>query len=153
MSGIYVLYEDCKNKYSELQKMYSKILEQQESLFAKTQPKSINLNKISVDGGKTSNVIDSYLIMKEKKQIDKRLKEIKILLNERKSLLEKKEIELRNSKEWIDKIYVYKYLNKSKVKEIINIMPYEAAQVYRLLNEIRSTLQAKKTEKMKDDRK
>lgn len=68
-------------------------------------------------------------------------------MNDRKVLLDKKETELRNSTEWIDKIYVYKYLEKFKVKKIINIMPYEAAQVYRMLNEIRNTLQAKNTKK------
>lgn len=147
MSGIYIAYEECKRKYNDLQKIYIGILEEQERLFAKTQPKSLNLNKISIDGGKKNNLIDDYLILKEKKQIDKRLKEIQALMNDRKVLLDKKEIELRNSTEWIDKIYVYKYLEKFKVKKIINIMPYEAAQVYRMLNEIRNTLQAKNTKK------
>ncbi len=153
MNGIYITYEKWKKNYNELQKIYNEILEEQEELFAKTQPKSINLNKISVDGGKKSNLLDEYLILKEKRQIDKRLKEVKTLLNDRKTLLDKKEHELRNSKEWIDKVYTYRYLDKYKVKKIINILPYEDAQVYRLLNEISSALQIKKHEKQQDDRK
>ncbi len=153
MSSIYIAYEECKRKYNDLQKIYIGILEEQEELFAKTQPKSLNLNKISVAGGKKSNLLDDYLILKSKKQIDKRLKEIQALMTDRKILLDKKELELKNSKEWIDKLYVYKYLEKYKVKKIINLMPYESAQTYRMLNEIRSSLQAKKLEKIKDDRK
>lgn len=153
MSSIYISYEECKRKYNDLQKIYIGILEEQEELFAKTQPKSLNLNKISISGGKKSNLLDDYLILKSKKQIDKRLKEIQALMTDRKILLDKKELELKNSKEWIDKLYVYKYLEKYKVKKIINLMPYESAQTYRMLNDIRSSLQAKKLEKMKDDRK
>lgn len=67
MSGIYIAYEECKRKYNDLQKIYIGILEEQERLFAKTQPKSLNLNKISIDGGKKNNLIDDYLILKEKK--------------------------------------------------------------------------------------
>lgn len=143
MSSIYATYEEYKKRYYEVQKLYNKILEEKERLFAKTQPQSTKFDKINVDGGKSSNSFDDYLIVKEKKQIDKRLEEIKIISNDRKILLDIKESELRNSKEWIDKVYVYKYLDNIRVKKIIHLVPYEEAQVYRMLEEIKKTIKAR----------
>lgn len=140
MSKIYITYEEYKKKYYEVQMLYNNILEEKERLFAKTQPQSTKFDKISVDGGRPSNSFDDYLIIKDKKQIDKRLEEIKIISNDRKMLLEEKESELRKSKEWIDKVYVYKYLDNIKVKKIIHLIPYEEAQVYRMLDEIKKSL-------------
>ncbi len=140
MSNIYIIYEKYKRNYYKVQKLYNEILEEQEKIFAITQPKSIEFDKINVDGGNFSNSFDNYLILKEKKEIDKRLNEIKIILKERKKILEDKEAELRKSKNWIDKIYVYKYMDNLQVKKIIHLVPYKEAQVYRYLDEIKKTL-------------
>lgn len=144
MSNIYITYEEYKRNYYKVQKLYNEILEEKEKLFAKTQPKSTKFDKIIVDGGNISNSFDNYLIIKEKKQIDKRLNEIKIISEDRKKLLDAKEDELRKSKEWIDKIYVYKYIENLQVRKIIHLVPYEEAQVYRYLDEIKKTLKEKK---------
>ncbi len=144
MSSIYLTYEEYKRNYYKVQKLYNEILEEKEKLFAKTQPKSIKFDKINVDGGNVSNSFDDYLIIKEKKQIDKRLNEIKIISEDRKKLLDAKEDELRKSKEWIDKIYVYKYIENLQVRKIIHLVPYEEAQVYRKLEEIKKTLKERK---------
>ena len=144
MSSIYLTYEEYKWNYYKVQKLYNEILEEKEKLFAKTQPKSIKFDKINVDGGNVSNSFDDYLIIKEKKQIDKRLNEIKIISEDRKKLLDAKEDELRKSKEWIDKIYVYKYIENLQVRKIIHLVPYEEAQVYRKLEEIKKTLKERK---------
>lgn len=144
MSSIYLTYEEYKRNYYKVQKLYNEILEEKEKLFAKTQPKSAKFDKINVDGGNISNSFDDYLIIKEKKQIDKRLDEIKIISEDRKKLLDAKEDELRKSKEWIDKIYVYKYIENLQVRKIIHLVPYEEAQVYRKLEEIKKTLKERK---------
>lgn len=144
MSSIYLTYEEYKRNYYKVQKLYNEILEEKEKLFAKTQPKSTKFDKINVDGGNISNSFDDYLIIKEKKQIDKRLNEIKIISEDRKKLLDDKEDELRKSKEWIDKIYVYKYIENLQVRKIIHLVPYEEAQVYRKLEEIKKTLKERK---------
>ena len=69
-NNIYVTYEEYKNQYYEVQKLYNKILEEKEKLFAKTQPRATIFNKTNVEGGKINNSFDEYLIAKEKKQID-----------------------------------------------------------------------------------
>ena len=141
MNNAYVSYENAKNKYFKIQKEYEEILNEQERLFVKTQPKAIKYDKINVDGGSICNSFDNYLILKESKKIDKRLEEIKIILEERKKFLEIKELELKNSKSWIDIIYVYKYLEKLPVRNIVNIVPYEEAQIYRFLNKIEKDIE------------
>lgn len=140
MSNVYIGYEECKKKYYKVQRLYNQILEEKESLFEKTQPKSTKFDKICVEGGKPSNSFDDYLILKDKKQIDKRLNEVIKISEDRKKLLDIKEKELRESKEWIDKIYVYKYLDKYPVKKIIHLVPYEEAQIYRKLDEIKKNI-------------
>ena len=137
---IYITYEEYKNRYYAVQTQYNKILAEKEQLFAKTQPKSTNFDKAVVDGGKRSNAFDDYLIIKEKKQIDKRLIEVKSILADRKNLLESKETELKNSKEWIDKLYIYKYIENLSIKKILHLIPYEEAQIYRMLKEIKDNI-------------
>ena len=137
---IYITYEEYKNRYYAVQTQYNKILAEKEQLFAKTQPKSTNFDKAVVDGGKRSNAFDDYLIIKEKKQIDKRLIEVKSILADRKNLLESKETELKNSKEWIDKLYIYKYIENLSIKKIFHLIPYEEAQIYRMLKEIKDNI-------------
>ena len=119
---IYITYEEYKNRFYAVQTQYNKILAEKEQLFAKTQPKSTNFDKAVVDGGKRSNAFDDYLIIKEKKQIDKRLIEVKSILADRKNLLESKETELKNSKEWIDKLYIYKYIENLSIKKILPLL-------------------------------
>lgn len=137
---IYITYEEYKNRFYSVQTQYNKILAEKEQLFAKTQPKSTSFDKAVVDGGKRSNAFDDYLIIKEKKQIDKRLNEVKSILADRKSLLESKELELKNSKEWIDKLYIYKYIENLSIKKILHLIPYEEAQIYRMLKEIKENI-------------
>lgn len=137
---IYITYEEYKNRYYAVQTQYNRILAEKEKLFAETQPKAMNLDKVVVDGGKRSNAFDNYLLIKERKQIDKRLAEVKSILADRKSLLESKEVELKNSKEWIDKLYIYKYIENLSIKKILHLIPYEEAQIYRMLKEIKDNI-------------
>lgn len=143
MSSLYIKYEEYRQRYYEVKKQYNSILEEKERLFATTQPKSTKFDKITVDGGKPSNTFDEYLIKKEKKQIDNRLNEIKIIVDDRKKLLEIQEKELRNSKEWIDKLYIYKYIENLPVRKIVHLIPWEEAQIYRMLNDIKKNIKEK----------
>ena len=140
MEKIYVVYEDYKKVYYEVQKQYNQTLEEREKLFAKTQPQSLKFDKLIIDNNNYNNAFESYLIAKERMQIDKRISELKIILEDRKNLLETKEKELRKSKQWIDKLYVYKYIENLSVKEILQLMPYEEAQIYRMLKQIKKVI-------------
>ncbi len=135
--SLYVEYNECKNKYLEIKGLYEKLVEEKERLFLETQPKSTKYDKLAVDGGKNNNTFDNYLMKKEKKQLDKQIDELKVLISDRQKILIQKEMDLRQSKDWIDKIYVLKYIECYSVKKIGQIIPYEEAQIYRKINEIK----------------
>ena len=137
---LYIVYEQYKNKFHNAQQILNNIINEKEELFLKTQPQSTKYDKEAVKGGSPSNSFDEYLIAKEKKQIEERLIEAKSIVNDRKELLLSKEEELRNSKDWYDKIYVYKFIEKLSVEKIKNIMPYCRSSIYDKINEIEKNI-------------
>lgn len=137
---LYEEYELYKNKYYEAQKKYNEILSEKEELFARTQPKSTSYDKEFVNGGKPSNNFDNYLVKKEKKQIDQRLEEARSILEDRKKLLELKEEELRLSKNWLDIIYIYYYIEKLSARKIEKRIPFSKTEICRKLKIIRENI-------------
>lgn len=133
---LYIDFEIYKQKYYEAQKKYDAILSEKEVLFNKTQPKATRYNSEKVAGGEISNSFDNYLIVKDEKLIDERLDEIKNILEDRKNLLQMKEVELRDSKNIHDRIYTCRFLDRQKVRKIARIVSYSEIQVYRILKEI-----------------
>lgn len=137
---LYVEYNQLRTKYILVQMQYDAILSEQEELFLRTQPTAVDFEKERVTGGDQSNPFDAYLIAKERKRIDERLKEIKSILDDRKELLDLKERELRASKDWNDIIFKYYYLDNLSITKIENRIPYSRVQIWRKLNEIKSNL-------------
>lgn len=137
---IYIIYEKYKKCYYDTQNRYNEILTEKERLFSITQPKATDYGKEKTSGGKPSNPFDEYLIQKEKKQIDARLKEVKSLLEDRERLLRLKRDELRASNNIHDKIYRYRYIDKMRVQKIVKLVGYSEAQVYRILKVIKNNI-------------
>ena len=86
----------------------------------------------------TQNKFDE--ILKEKRQIEKRLSEVKTLLEDRKKLLMLKQQELMNSKNNVDKIYRMRYIEHINITRIAMSVNYSESQVYRILNNIRQNI-------------
>lgn len=137
---LYIEYHEYRDKYYDAQKKYDEVLSEKESLFARTQPKATQYDKEVVSGGSPSNTFDEYLIAKEKKQIDERLKEAKSILDDRERLLKLKEEELRHSKDWIDIIYVYYYIEKLSMRKISKRIPFSTTEIYRKVGIIRKNV-------------
>lgn len=146
---IYLEYEDYLFKYKEAQKAYDSILTEKESLFQRTQPKSTmgeyerEFDKsISVGGvgGPRVNLIEEYVIEVEEKQINERLAEAKSILDDRAALLRQKEQELRKSKRIDDELYILRYLENKRIKDIAGILNYSEPQIYRRLKHIRQKI-------------
>lgn len=137
---VYMVYEEFKNKYLDTQKQFDEILQEKEFLFAKTQPQSPNWDKIGENGNQINNKFDDYLVAKESKRVDERLSEIKSILDDRERLLRLKEQELRNSKNHVDKIYKMKYIDKFNMNKIVREAHYSRSQVYRILDDIKKTI-------------
>jgi len=137
---LYVEYNQLRIKYLNAQIQYDAILSEQEELFLRTQPTAVNFEKERVTGGDPSNPFDNYIIAKEQKRIDERLKEIKSILDDRKELLDLKERELRASKDWYDKIYTYYFLERLTITQLECRIPYSRVQIWRKLNVIKSNI-------------
>ena len=137
---VYVEYNQIRTKYLLAQMQYDFILSEQEELFIRTQPQAVNIENERVTGGDPLSPFDTYLIQKERKHIDERLKEIKSILADREQLLKLKEQELRASKDWNDIIFVHYFLDKLSIRQIECRIPYSRRQIYRFINTIKSNL-------------
>lgn len=138
---VYVDYERFKKEYLQTQNMYNAILKEKELLFAKTQPKSSIWGEcISIQQQGQRDLFDEYLILKEKKFIDKRLSEAWSLLEDRKKLFILKQQELMDSKSDIDKIYRMRYIKRMNVSLIAITVKYSESQVYRILSDIKHAI-------------
>jgi len=137
---IYKEYQEILNKFNDAQEEYNILLNEKETLFQMTQPKSVDCENERVKGGAIKNSFDSYLEIKEKSKIDERLIEIKSILDARKELLNFKEEQLRKSKDWNDVIYVYYYLENLSTYKIEKRIPYSQRQICRKLKEIKDNL-------------
>lgn len=134
---LYVEYEEYKSRYYEVQRKYNDILNEKEELFARTQPKATQISGEKTIGGKHENAFDEYLIQKERKNIDKRLAEVKSILDDRERLVKLKEQEIRASNNSYDKIYRCRYIDRLTIDKTVRISNYSRSQVFNILKEIR----------------
>lgn len=137
---LYIEYHNLRIKYSEAQRAYDEILTEKQQLFERTQPQGVNVEKERVTGGRDNNPFDDYIIAKDSKRIEERLAEIKSIMDGRKELLTLKGQELRASKDWLNIIYVYRYIDNLTITQIENRIPYSRAQIWRKLNKIKANI-------------
>lgn len=130
---LYVEYAEISAKYNAAQRAYNALIDEKETLFSMTQPGAIRYDKDRVAGGSGKNLFDEYVIAKERSRIDERLQEQKAILDERRTLKEIKEQELRRSKHLHDRMYVYRYLDRLTLLQIENRIPYSRVQIWRIL--------------------
>lgn len=137
---VYLEYEKIKRKYHKAQERFDAILTEQERLFVRTLPKAITYDKDHVQCSPYGDVLDDYVIAKEDKKIDDRLRKVRAIMIDRQRLLDDKERELRRSKERMDIIYTCCYLDGMGVNKISRIVNLSRPQVYRALQEIKKNI-------------
>ena len=138
---IYPEYDEYKRKYHIAQEKYNKLINEKEQLFEMTQPGAIVTDKeITSCTGKHASPFDNYLIVKDKKKIDERIEEARSILHDRQLLLKLKEEELRLSKDWHDKIYIYYFIDHLTIRQIEKRIPYSRSEIHRKLEKIRENL-------------
>lgn len=133
---IYTEYELCKFKYMELQKRFDAVLTEKERLFTKTQPNAITYDKDHVQMSHDGNVLEDYVIALETGEIDKKIDNLRGLLDDRGKLLRLKEEELRKSTCREDKIYVMRFLDGMNVGLIAKRLNYSNSQVNRIIRKM-----------------
>lgn len=138
---LYVEHYEYKNKYYKAQKDFDAILSEKEHLFAKTQPKATSYDKEITSGGTIKeNPFDQYVAKLLEDNIDARLKEAREILKDRELLLKLKESELKQSKDWYDIAYTYRYIEGYPVRKIGNKMPYCRSSIYNMLEKIEKNI-------------
>ena len=139
---IYIEYHKQQKKLYAAQAAYDEVLSEKEELFNRTQPQAVSYEKERVSGGENVSPFDTYLIAKEQKQIDERLKEAKHILIDRQELLTLKLNELKASKEWHDIVYKLYYIDRLSIRQIERRIPYSERQIYRFISIIKNNLRA-----------
>lgn len=135
---LFLEHYEIKQKYLNAKYKYDKLIEKKAMLVISTQPKATNLDKELVKGGIPTDKFENFV-----ERLEMLDPEIQLARNERdmqEYFLKKKEIELSNSDDVLDKIYYLKYVKHYKVRNVGTNINYSRAQVYRKLEEINQKL-------------
>lgn len=136
---LFIEHYEILNKYKNAVKKYDNLLEKKARLILNMQPKGTDYSKESISGGSTFNKFDDFVIKLEK--LDPDLQNARNEKDIQEYFLKKKELELKDSNEILDKIYYLKYIKRLKVKYIAINVSYSKMQVYRKLEIIEKMLQ------------
>lgn len=90
--------------------------------------------------GKYESSWDNYLNQLEERNINKRIEEVKKIIQDREYILKKTEEQLRASKATDDQVYVYRFLEKKKVYQITGLVNYSERHVNNFLQRIRENI-------------
>lgn len=145
---LYLIHRKYYLQYLQAQKIVEDILNEQERLLNKVQPKS-TLAEHERDfmpsspkvGGKRTNKAEEYAIEMERLRIKTRLTEAKALLQDRAMLLDQKEQELRKSRDIYNMIYRCKWVDEMKPEAIVFATGYSRSQVYSILGHLEKQLE------------
>lgn len=131
-----MIFEEHYKKYEKSKKIKAKI--------NKLENKKINLAcMVDVQAVAPKNSLGGFTkedkMMKyasELEEIEQNIKKNNLLLSEIKIQLKEKEEELRDSKELLDSIYLYKYIDKLKYYQISKKIGYSNSRTYDYIKEI-----------------
>lgn len=135
---LYCEYHRIYQKFKQASRKYDKILEDKAMVYFSTQPKATNLSKEIVSGGRVSDKISECIAKLE--QIDIDLQKARNEQDLQQYLLKKKELELKESKDVMDKLYYLRYIERMKIRNIGIKTNYSKSQIYRYLEDIENNL-------------
>lgn len=131
---VFVEYELLKRECKAAKRDYDKALEKKAEYYYSVLPGASDTSKKLIKTECTNDKFLNYTIKIQ--EIDSEIEVRKNLYGNLSYRLKLKEIELRNSKELLDRIYVYRYLDRYKVNKIARIVEYSREQTYRKIREI-----------------
>ena len=67
---LFLEYEEYKSSYLETQRIFDAILREKEELYQRTQPQGTDYTKDKINTSNIGNAFESYIIAKDKRQID-----------------------------------------------------------------------------------
>lgn len=145
---LFLEHYEILSKYKSANNKYNKLLEKKAMLIIQVQPKATDFTKELIKGGTIVNKYDEFVEKLEK--LDPELQQAR---NERDLLdyfLKKKELELKDSNNILDKVYYLRYVKKMKVIHIAFKINYSKEQTYRKIREIEEKLKMTQNDTTKD---
>lgn len=133
---LYVDYVILKQSYDESLRRLKELLDKKEEAFTRTLPNAIryDLQKV-MHSVSTNSALDDYVMDVEK--IDQQIRSAKIILMDRKEMLDLKEEELKKSRDVDDRVYFLKYIQRLTVEQIAIRMHYSEGNIYYHLAKIK----------------
>ena len=134
---LFIEHYKLNEEYKEAEKEFEKALAKKSQLMYSVLPKSAN-SEIELVKGSSSNKFLNYTIKME--EIDKEINVRRNLRDVLEYRLKLKEIELNNSSNILDKIYLLKYVKNMKVRYIAIKTNYSKRRIYDFINDIRKMI-------------
>lgn len=134
---LFIEHYKLNEEYKEAEKEFEKALAKKSQLMYSVLPKSANFENELVKGS-SSNKFLNYTIKME--EVDKEINVRRNLRDVLEYRLKLKEIELNNSSNILDKVYLLKYVDERKVRYICIKTNYSKTQIYRILEEIKKKI-------------
>ena len=127
--------------YLQAQSDLNEVLEEYMIVFQRTQPKGNYSERIS---GSPKNKTEEYVIELDRRQLNRRIADAKLIIQAKKDLLDMAEEQLRKSKDIYDIIYTKKFVDKKRPKDIYREldlmgMNYSRSHIYEIIKRIRQT--------------
>lgn len=134
---LFVEYEAVKVETNKARRKFENLLDKKAEYFYKTQPQSGDTEE-QADTKSNSSKQLNYTLLLEK--IEKKIDNQRELLKNREERLKFKEIELRASKEILDRVYVYCYIEKKSPSKIYRLIPCSRSNAYNYKEKIEEKL-------------
>ena len=127
--------------YLQAQRDLNEVLEEYMIVFQRTQPKGNYSERIS---GSPKNKTEEYVIELDRRQLNRRIADAKLIIQAKKDLLDMAEEQLRKSKDIYDLIYTKKFVDRKRPKDIYREldlmgMNYSRSHIYEIIKRIRQT--------------
>lgn len=146
MEELFIEYELLKRECKLAKREYDKALEKKAEYYYSVLPGASDTSKELIKTECTNDKFLNYTIRIQ--EIDSEIDVRKNLYGNLSYRLKLKEIELRNSKELLDRIYTYRYLDKLKVKVIGIKIRYGKSQTYDYITKIKNMTENATSEKI-----
>lgn len=136
----YLEHYKCWSEYMQAVDDVKAVIDEYILVFQKTQPKA-QVYGDKVQSGMPANKVEEYVIEMENRHIRERIADAQRALQVKKELLDLTEQDLRKSKDVYDVIYVCKYIDKLKPKELYKRLDfmgisYSRSAMYRAIKRI-----------------
>lgn len=131
---LFLEHYEIKRKYFDAKNKYNKLLEKKAMLIINVQPKATNLNKKNLCSEIKIDKFENFIERLE--TLDPEIQQARNERDLQEYLLKKKEIELSDSIDILNRIYFLKYVKHYKIRVIAINTNYSRSQIYRKIDEI-----------------